>query len=83
MQNTITAETMIYLFGSFRTSHPNLTELWITYLGLKKRHCDVNASINRKDIDHGLLVLYNIAAGCKDLKREDIVRLLLYDASIA
>jgi len=83
MQNTITAETMIYLFSDFKSSHPNLTELWITYIGLKKRHCDVNASINRKDIDRGLLVLYNIAAGCKDLKREDIVRLLLYDASIA
>jgi hypothetical protein len=83
MQNTITAETMIDLFSSFRTSHPNLTDIWITYLGLKKRHCGVNATINSRDIDHGLLTLYNIAAGCKDLKREDIVRILLYDASIS
>jgi hypothetical protein len=74
--NTLKAVTMIELFSSFRSSHPNLTDLWITYLELKKRHC------SNKDIEQSLLVLYNIAAGCKDLKREDIVRLLLYDISI-
>jgi hypothetical protein len=74
--NILIAATMIDLFNSFRHSHPNLTDLWINYLGLKKRH------YTDADLDQGLLVLYNIAAGCKDLKREDIVRLLIYDVSL-
>ena len=72
MQNTITAETMIYLFGSFRTSHPNLTELWITYLGLKKRHW-------RTDIaNQALFVLNSFEQGNPDLNKNTIVSLLLY-----
>ena len=74
--NMLKAATMIELFIFFRDSHPNLSKCWIEYLELKKRHC------SNKDIEQSLLVLYNIAAGCKDLKREDIVRLLLYDISI-
>ena len=74
--NILIAATMIEVFNSFRHSHPNLTDLWITYLGLKKRH------YTDGDLDQGVLVLCNISAGCKDLKREDIVRLLLYDTCI-
>jgi hypothetical protein len=66
---------LIEQFNLYRYSHPNLSTCWIAYLGLKKRHYDENIRIKC------VHVLGLLEDGCADLKKEDIVRLLLYKQS--
>ena len=69
-------DLIINKFKCFRTTHPNLTYCWITFLELKKRHC---GEINT---EHCLLVLDKLHKGFPDLTREDCIRILLYMISI-
>ena len=69
-------DELIQEFNLYRTSHPNLSQCWIAYLELKKRHYD---EFIVRQCRH---VLDSLAQGYADLKEEDIVRLLLYKRSI-
>jgi hypothetical protein len=74
---TLAVETIIGLFRHYQISIPNLSSCWIEYLELKKRHC------SKLDIEQSLYVLDAMASGYKDLKLEDLTRLLTYSASMA
>jgi hypothetical protein len=67
---------LIDKFKLYRTTHPNLANCWIAYLGLKKRHYDEN------DIKQCCGVLNLFEKGCHDLKEKDIVGILLYKQSV-
>ncbi len=67
---------LIEKFNSYCISHPNLTECWLTYLELKKRH------YSEPLVEQCEQVLTQMASGCDDLKQEDIVRILLYKRSL-
>lgn len=66
---------ILCLFNHYRISHPNLSECWMSYLELKKRHYDVFDILQCKK------VLTLIENGYPDLNRNDMVRLLLYNHS--
>lgn len=68
---------LIQQFNLYRESHPNLSQCWIAYLELKKRHYDEIIEQQCR------LVLDSLAQGYADLKKEDIVRLLLYKRSVS
>jgi hypothetical protein len=64
-------------FKYYRNSHPNLTNSWVAYLELKKKH------YSEMDLSHGRSVLACIENGYPDLNRNDMIRVLLYSHSIA
>ena len=71
---------LIEEFNLYRDSHPNLSQCWMSYLGLKKRHCD---EVSLAAITHQCReILWKCENGCKDLEADDIVRLLLYKGSV-
>lgn len=78
MNNRPSINAIINVFKLFRNSHPNLSNCWISYLGLKKRHYSVTVG----DIDRSISVVNLLAVGCNDIKREDMLRLLLYATSL-
>ncbi len=63
-------------FKSYRDSHPNLSQCWLAYLELKKRHYGGNLAIQ------SAAVLHKLENGHADLKTKDIVSLLLFTQSI-
>jgi hypothetical protein len=69
-------DTIIERFKTYRMSHPNLSQCWLSYLELKKRHYD------DFDLSEGERVLSFIENGCTDLNRNDMIRLFLYKHSI-
>jgi hypothetical protein len=69
-------EILIELFNNFCNTHPNIAHTWVAYLELKKRH------YTDLDIKQAGAVLNNLFLGCNDIKRDDLLRLLLYSASI-
>jgi hypothetical protein len=69
-------DELIEQFNLYRNSHPNLSQCWIAYLELKKRHYDELIAQQCR------AVLELLALGYLDLKEEDIVRLLLYKRSV-
>jgi hypothetical protein len=70
------AKDLIEQFNMYRYSHPNLSQCWVAYLGLKKRHCDAHLQ------GHCNKILELLAAGQADLKEPDLIRLLLYKHSL-
>ena len=70
-------ETLINKFNLYRVSHPNLSNLWLAYLGLKKRHYDENVA------RQGEQVLEWIENGYADVSYNAIVSILLYKQSMA
>ena len=68
---------LIQQFNLYRESHPNLSQCWIAYLELKKRHYDEFIEQQCRD------VLDSLERGYADLKKEDIVRLLVYKQSLS
>jgi hypothetical protein len=69
-------DNILYKFQSYRTTHPNLAQCWLAYLALKKRH------YTDLDLAQGAKVLECIANGIPDLKKNDMVRLVMYKHSI-
>lgn len=67
---------LIERFKLYRSSHPNLSNCWISYLGLKKRHYE------KKMIDQCNFVLAALENGYNDWDENDIVRVLLYKRSV-
>ena len=66
---------IIQKFKSYRKTHPHLSNLWIAYLGLKKKHCEELAQQAQK-------VFAAFENGQADIKKKDIVSLLLYSMMI-
>jgi hypothetical protein len=69
-------DTILNKFHSYRTTHPNIAQCWLAYLALKKRH------YSEMDLAQGEHVLACIANGIPDLKKNDMVRLVMYKHSI-
>ena len=70
-------------FKSYSVSHPNLTNFWISYLGLKKRHCDNEPpDLSESELDHCYYVLEKLSAGFGDINNDDLIRLMLYKFSL-
>jgi hypothetical protein len=67
---------LIETFKLYRHSHPNLSQCWIAYLGLKKRHYDDFVIKQTRE------VLELLEKGYLDFTQSDIVRLLLYKRSV-
>jgi hypothetical protein len=67
---------LIERFKLYRHSHPNLSQCWISYLGLKKRH------YAKKMIDQCNSVLAVLENGYSDWSENDILRVLLYKRSL-
>jgi hypothetical protein len=67
---------MIDQFKLYRESHPNLSQCWITYLGLKKRHYDEETTHQCNAI------LESFKNGCPDWNQKDIISILLYKQSL-
>ena len=67
---------LIEQFKKYRTTHPNLSNCWIAYLELKKRHYDANLLCQCQT------VLDLFENGCADLKQTDIAAILLYKQSV-
>ena len=63
---------IIHKLKSYRKTHRNLANLWLAYLGLKKGHCDKN---ELKQVENVLCAFEN---GQQDIKKKDIMSLLLY-----
>jgi hypothetical protein len=76
MGASATKNDLIKKFNMYRNSHPNLSQCWIAYLGLKKRHYDAHLE------GHCSRVLELLAKGHPDLKEPDLIRLLLYKHSV-
>lgn len=70
-------DSIIDQFKMYRFSHPNLSQCWIAYLELKKRHYDAGHHDENLS-NHCFQVLDLLANGSADLPHDDIVRLLLY-----
>lgn len=70
-------ETLINNFKLYRESHPNLSNFWVAYLGLKKRHYSENLA------RQGETVLDLCEQGCEDVSYNTIIRILLYKHSLA
>ena len=67
-------KAIIQKFKSYRKTHPHLANLWIAYLGLKKRHW-----CNERDIaEQAQHVLNSFEQGYTDLNKNDILSILLY-----
>jgi hypothetical protein len=66
---------LIEKFNLYRSSHPNLSECWIAYLELKKKHYDADL------LQKCSSVLAKFEEGCSDIKRADIIRVLFYMAT--
>lgn len=66
---------IIRKFKSYRKTHPHLSNLWIAYLGLKKKHCE-------ELIQQAHKVFAAFEKGQNDIKKKDIVSLLLYSMMI-
>jgi hypothetical protein len=70
--DSILVDSIIERFKRYRSSHPNLSNCWLAYLELKKRH------YSDLDIAQGHRVLDCIENGYPDLSRNDMIRVLLY-----
>ena len=68
-------KAIIQKFKSYRKTHPHLANLWIAYLGLKKRHCN-------ELIHQAQKVFSAFDNGQADIKKKDIISLLLYSMMI-
>jgi hypothetical protein len=70
-------------FKLYSISHPNITNFWISYLGLKKRHDDNEApDLSDEELDHCYYVLEKLSAGFGDINNDDLIRLMLYKFSL-
>ena len=67
---------LIEQFNVYRYSHPNLSQCWLAYIGLKKRHYNAHLEWQCNK------VLDQLAKGHPDLKEPDLIRLLLYKHSV-
>jgi predicted secreted Zn-dependent protease len=68
-------KAIIKKFKSYRKTHPHLANLWIAYLGLKKKHCEELVQQAQK-------VFAAFEKGQADIKKKDIVSILLYSMMI-
>ena len=75
--DSILVDSILERFNYYRISHPNLSNCWLAYLELKKRH------YSEIDLSQGCRVLACIENGYPDLNRNDMIRLLLYSISAA
>ena len=82
----IVIDHYIEQFNSYLVTQPNLSNWWISYLGLKKRHYEeailVDKSACKILIDHCKHVLQKFSEGHGDLARDDLLRLYIYGMSI-
>jgi hypothetical protein len=73
-------------FNSYRITHTNLANCWISYLGLKKRHYEEAILIDKSAckilIDHCKHVLQKLSEGQGDLARDDLLRLYIYGMTL-
>jgi len=65
-------DLLINQFKQYQVSHPNLSDCWIAYLELKKRHYSEILALQAAH------VLEAIKNGYADLNKRDIIRLFLY-----
>jgi len=68
-------KAIIQKFKSYRKTHPHLANLWIAYLGLKKKHCN-------ELVKQAHTVFTAFENGQNDINTKDIVSLLLYNSSM-
>jgi len=69
-------EDLIEQFKMYRASHPNLSQCWIAYLELKKRHYD-------EIVMHQCgIVLELLKNNCADWTPADIVSVLFFKRSV-
>jgi len=73
----ISFDQLIARFNLYRNVHPNIVACWISYLGLKKRHYELDSSL----LGHCEHVLHHLSAGHEDIDRDDLLRLTLYKMS--
>ena len=80
---------IIEKFNLYRESHPNLSQCWIAYLGLKKRHYGATATsdgeahyADEKTLAQCDSVLESLKNGCADWNQKDIISILLYKQSL-
>jgi len=73
--NKMSYREIIQKFKTYRKTHPHLANLWIAYLGLKKKHCEELVQQAQK-------VFAAFEKGQNDIKKKDIVSLLLYSMMI-
>ena len=67
----MTSDEILAKFKTYRTTHPQLANLWIGYLGLKKRHSSALLAQAQN-------VLTAFEKGHPDWAKKDILSLLLY-----
>lgn len=84
---TIDITTLIDHFNLYIKSHPNLVNCWTTYLELKKKHYETAASAAAPSghfvaNDDYKIILNHLKCGEKDYTNEDIMRVLLFKASL-
>lgn len=72
---------IIEKFNMYRESHPNLSQCWIAYLGLKKRHYGANYA-DERTLAQCDSVLETLKNGCADWNQKDIISILLYKQSL-
>ena len=70
-------DQLIDRFNLYRNVQPNIVACWISYLGLKKRHYDLDTAL----LGHCEHVLHHLSAGHEDIDRDDLLRLTLYKMS--
>lgn len=81
--NTINLNTIDYYItqlNSYRITHPNLTNCWLSYLGLKKRHYveGHRVEVPPADLIRCEYVLQQMSAGQTDFNSDDLVLLMIY-----
>lgn len=70
-------------FKLYSTSQPNITNFWISYLGMKKRQSDDEPpELSEEELDHCYYVLEKLSAGFGDISNDDLIRLMIYKFSI-
>lgn len=75
---------LIEQFKSYRMSHPNLSNCWISYLALKKKHYQSGraSALSARELNCCYYVLAHLLAGAGDIENNDLVRLMLYKFSM-
>jgi hypothetical protein len=69
-------DNYIEQFKSYRITHPNLSDCWISYLGLKKRHYEqFPQTFEANQCAH---VLQKLAEGGRDFEKDELILLTLY-----
>jgi hypothetical protein len=76
---SVLIDQLMAQFETYRITHPNLTQCWVSYLGLKKKHYEAHSYV----LIQCKNVLSKLSGGLMaDLDKDDLLRIILYKCTV-